>query len=205
MATKRKLPGNIQSIAADHVIADAEEHPALKMAKEQDVCTTPPRVPKGSPADAFRQSQIIKSPKEEPGILTCDLSVVPKDKWNKRRTLSAVVLAVLPIKSKGSTVRRNVILRDECGECWITVWGNHTNIIDESAVGRPITLQRVCLTEFEGQIQISMPKDSSVSLGNTPNTAPIMIWLQRVGNTPQSVQQVRHAQITPQHFVMITP
>ena len=62
MATKRKLPGIIQPMAADHVIADSNEHPALKMAKELDVCTTPPRVPKGSPADAFRQSQIIKSP-----------------------------------------------------------------------------------------------------------------------------------------------
>jgi hypothetical protein len=165
-------------------------HPALQLAQEQAAHGSPPRtIPKGSPAESFI---LQASPqKSDDNILTCNLSLIPKDRWNKRRQLSAIVIAVLPIQSKSSTVRRNVVLRDEKDECTVTVWGNHTNLLNESSIGRPVTLQRVCLTEFEGQIQIAMPKDASVSLGSTSVTVPMMHWLQRVGTSPISVLQVR--------------
>lgn len=121
--------------------------------------------------------------------LTCDLTAIPKDKLNKKRTLSAVVIAVLPIKTKASTIRRNVVLRDEYGECVMCVWGNHTQILNESSVGRSITGFRVCVQEFEGALQVSMPKDSSITIGNTPKSLPILNWLYKVGNSIITVPQ----------------
>jgi hypothetical protein len=198
MPPKRTLPEAFAAIEAGHAVIPTSEadghspariHPAHQLAREQE--QTPPRrtIPKGSPADEFMQGSVTKQ--EDVNNLTCDLSQIPKDRWNKRRTLSAIVVAVLPIKSKASTVRRNVVLRDENDECTVTVWGNHTNILNESAIGRPVTFQRVCITEFEGKLQVAMPKDTSVALGNTAATAPLMIWMQRVGTTPVSVQQVQ--------------
>jgi hypothetical protein len=205
--SKRKLPGGLA--AAEEVkiaCTDIDEngtpptsaeqpqqeqlHPALQLFQEQAAHGSPPRtIPKGSPAESFI---LQDSPqKSDDNILTCNLSLIPKDRWNKRRQLSAIVLAVLPIQSKSSTVRRNVVLRDEKDECTVTVWGNHTNLLNESSIGRPVTLQRICLTEFEGTMQIAMPKDASVSLGSTSVTVPIVHWMQRVGTTPISVQEVR--------------
>jgi hypothetical protein len=183
--------------AADELSSEVEhsptnqEHPAHQLAREQELQATPPRrtIPKGSPAEAFQDTASLQP--EDASCLTCDLLQVPKDRWNKRRTLSAIVLAVLPVKNKGATVRRDVVLRDENHECTVTVWGNHTNILNESAIGRPVTIQRVCLSEFEGKVQVAMPKDSSVALGNTAATAPLMVWLQRVGTAVVTVQQVR--------------
>ena len=123
--------------------------------------------------------------------MTCDLSMIPQDKWNKRRTLSAVIIAVLPIKQKASTIRRNVVLRDEHGECVACVWGNHTQIINESTIGRPVTFQRVCLQDYEGIVQLAMPKDASITLGSTPKTAPVNAWFFKSGNTVMSVPEAQ--------------
>jgi len=68
------------------------------------------------------------------------------------------------------------VLRDEHGECMACVWGNHTQIINESTIGRAVTFLRVAVQEFEGAIQLAMPKDCSISIGNTPITAPILTW-----------------------------
>jgi hypothetical protein len=187
--SKRKLP---DTIPTDRVAADCTETPV-----------TPPRavVPKGSPADAFLQTS---PPSPETTVrtllayqqykvtvqqvsLTCDLQSVPKETWSKRRTLNAVVIAVLPIKTKATTIRRNVVLRDEHGECMVCVWGNHTQIINEGAVGRAVTFHRICIQEYEGILQITTPKDSSISVGNTPNTAPILSWLHSAGSNWQTV------------------
>jgi hypothetical protein len=97
-----------------------------------------------------------------------------------------------------------VVLRDERDECTVTVWGNHTNILNETAIGRPVTFLRVCLTEFEGKIQVAMPKDSSVILGNTTQTIPIMHWLQRVGTTAVTVQQVHQQQHNCSNYNALT-
>ena len=205
MAAAEKIP----CTAADEVDEEQQtpvvegalqdQHPALQLAQVQEAVGSPPRiVPKGSPAESFVQAT---SPQRITDFnLTCNLSLIPKDRWNKRRSLSAIVLATLPIQSKSSTVRRNVVLRDENDECTVTVWGNHTTMLNESSIGRPVTLQRICLTEFEGKIQIAMPKDSSVALGNTADTIPIMHWLQRVGTMAVSVQQVRHPR-QPQQYI----
>jgi hypothetical protein len=108
--------------------------------------------------------------------LTCNLSAVPKETWGRRKTLSAVVVSVLPVITKATTTRRNIVLRDEHGECLACVWGNHTQMLNEATIGRAVTFLRVCIQEYEGAIQLSMPKDSSISIGNTPLTASIMTW-----------------------------
>lgn len=146
-------------------------------------------IPQGSPAAAFIRGPGPGSPDNTVLDLTCDLNAVPKDKWNKRRTLSAVIIAVLPIKTKATTIRRNVVLRDQHGECVVCVWGNHTQLINESAIGRPITCVRVCLQEFESVVQVALPKDSSINLGATPKTAPITTWIQHQGNQVLTVPQ----------------
>lgn len=167
---------------------------AIVIAQSQQTQSTMNRVaPIGSPASEF----MMASPKRcasDTADMTCDLLAIPRDRWNKRRSLSAIVIAVLAIQTKAATVRRNVVLRDEHAECVCTVWGNHTNVINEQAIGRPITLQRICLTEYEGKVQIAMPKDSSVSIGNTPATAPIMLWMQQAGSNMHTVQQVPFCQ-----------
>jgi hypothetical protein len=119
--------------------------------------------------------------------LTCDLRAVPKDSWARRRTLSAVVIAVFPVTTKLTTIRRNVLLRDEYGECIVCVWGNHTSMMNECVVGRAVTFHRVNIQEFEGSTQLGMPKDSSMTLGNTPRTLEILEWLNDTGNDCKSV------------------
>ena len=114
---------------------------------------------------------------------------MPKETWSKRRTLNAVVIAVLPIKTKATTIRRNVVLRDEHGECMVCVWGNHTQILNEGAVGRAVIFHRICIQEYEGSLQITTPKDSSISVGNTPSTASILSWLVTAGSNLLTVEQ----------------
>jgi hypothetical protein len=193
-ANQNQVAPSIHSAAA--AVAAAEpEHPAIAMSRAQDPDQAVQQrvAPKGSPASEF----MLASPNRTLDLanLTCDLRAIPRDRWNKRRSLSAVVIAVFAIQSKAATVRRNVVIRDEIAECVVTVWGNHTNVLNEAIIGRPITLLRVCLTEYEGKIQIAMPKDSSISIGNTPATAPIMLWMQRAGSNMLTVQQVRCEQI----------
>ncbi len=217
--SKRKLPGGCAANASKAACDEAETddislqdqeilasttsicpavhaaQQAYQLAQVQEALASPPRmVPKDSPAASFMQSSPTKM--ADTDALTCNLSLIPRDRWNKRRSLSAIVLATLPIQSKSSTVRRNVVLRDENDECTVTVWGNHTNILNENAIGRPVTLLRVCLSEFEGKIQVAMPKDCSVLLGNTAQTVPIVHWMQRVGTTAVSVLQVQYTNAT---------
>jgi hypothetical protein len=120
--------------------------------------------------------------------LTCDLRATPKESRAKRRTLSAVVLAVFPVTPKNSTIRRNILLRDEHGECMVCVWGNHTTMLNESVVGRAVTFHRVNIQEHEGILQLGTPKDSSITLGNTPRTLEILDWLHEHGNVCTTVQ-----------------
>ena len=79
------------------------------------------------------------------------------------------------------------MLRDEHGECLACVWGNHTQIINESTIGRAVTFCRVAIQEYEGTIQLSMPKDSSISIGNTPLTAPILTWYALCGTVVHTI------------------
>ena len=178
--SKRKLP---------HTIDPSEYEQALLAAAVQDGIKTPPRrvAPKGSPAEEFALGTTDAPSSPDSPDLTCDLTVVPKNTHNKRRTLSAIIISVLPIYVKGSTVRRNITLRDEHGQCSVCVWGNHTTVLHDGCVGRPITFNRVSVQEHEGKLQLGMPKDSSVALGSTPKTNKIQAWLDVVGLTPISV------------------
>ena len=144
--------------------------------------------PPGSPAAAFNLKPNVAIQDADQQDLTCDFTSLHPSRWNKRRTLSAVIIAVLPIKIKGSSVRRNIVLRDQFGECTACIWGNHTRLINESAVGRAITCQRVCLREYNDAVQLHMPKDSSVTVGQTHKTIPILEWLHTSGNTAITVQ-----------------
>ena len=193
-AGKRQCP-NGDSSSDDAPLSPCAIRPpgayAAPSANQEDASLTaalamlesPPRrtVPQGSPAAAF----LISAPTspDSPDLdLTCDLTTVPREKWNKRRTLSAVIISVLPTKVKGTTIRRNVILRDQHGECTACVWGNHTQIVNESTVGKPITILRAIIQEYEGNMQVAMPKDGSLTLGPTPKTTPITSWVFAKGN-----------------------
>ncbi len=195
VGTLQPLPTNKHiDKRASHVSVNTvtvPEHPAILLAQEQEQRdTSPTRIaPMGSPAAEFLHATPNRNCADAANM-TCDLAAIPRDKWNKRRSLSAIIISVLPIKTKAATVRRDVILRDQHAECYVTVWGNHTNIINECTIGKPITLQRICVTEYEGKLQIAMPKDSSVTMGNTQQTVPIIQWLHNAGSTFHSVTQV---------------
>ena len=53
----------------------------------------------------------------------------------------------------------------------------------------------VCVCEstltllYEGALQLSTPKDSSMNLGNTPRTIEILEWLHNSGNATQMIMQ----------------
>jgi hypothetical protein len=97
MSTKRKLP---------HLPSDPTDIDQAQVAVAiVDGSTTPPRrvVPKGCPADEFLTHSTAAPPSPDAQDLTCDLTAVPKDSHNKRRNLSAIIIAVFPIYTKGST------------------------------------------------------------------------------------------------------
>jgi hypothetical protein len=71
----------------------------------------------------------------------------------------------------------------------VCVWGNHTSMLDEQTVGRAVTFQRVTIQEHEGALQLGTPKDSSMSLGNTPRTLEILEWLHASGGEFKTVQE----------------
>ena len=95
--SKRKLP----QIPND--VNDVNQ--ALLAVAVQDGIATPPRrvVPKGSPADEFLTQSAVAPISPGAQDLTCDLTIVPKESYNKRRNLSAIIIGVMPIYTKGST------------------------------------------------------------------------------------------------------
>jgi hypothetical protein len=95
--SKRKIPQN------PNESNDVDQ--ALAASAIQDGHTSPPRrvAPKGSPADEFLGLTVEAPPSPDAQDLTCDLTVVPKSSYNKRRTLSAIIIGVLPIYTKAGT------------------------------------------------------------------------------------------------------
>jgi hypothetical protein len=95
--SKRKLP----QIPND----PNDVNQALLAVAVQDGIATPPRrvVPKGSPADEFLTQSAVAPISPCAQDLTCDLTLVSKESYNKRRNLSAIIIAVMPIYTKGST------------------------------------------------------------------------------------------------------
>jgi hypothetical protein len=193
--SKRKLPDAIPTTSvtavaqptANPVDADGEAVQANAAVQLSVMPETPPRrIQKGSPADEFLITQPL-TVGTQVDALTCDLTLIPKEQYNKRRTLVAVIIAVDQIKTKGSFTRRNVVLRDSHHECEVCVWGNHTHLLNAASIGRPVTLSRICLTEFAEKVTIHMPKDSSVNLGSSPETIPVMQWFNQSGNTSITV------------------
>jgi hypothetical protein len=93
-------------------------------------------------------------------------------------------------------VRRNVTLRDSFAECEICVWGNHTHILNESSIGRPVTFNRICLTEYMQNVSVHMPKDASLILGSSPETVMVMKWFQQMGNTHVTIADALQLQVS---------
>lgn len=191
--SKRKLPESITTASEitliEPYLEDGTTAASSASSASQQLSilpeTPPRRIQKGSPADIFLTT--LPSAAGCAANLTCDLALIPKDQYNKRRTLIAVVVAVEQIKTKGNFSRRNVTLRDAHNECEVCVWGNHTHLLNESSIGRPVTLNRICLTEFLERVTIHMAKDSSVNLGSSPETAPLMQWFNQSGHASVSV------------------
>lgn len=203
--SKRKLPETIPTeteVVSQNTGLVSEEmleaHAATSMLPE----TPPKRIQKGSPADEFLSCHAGNVSVSQSDALTCNLALVPKDQYNRRRRLIAVVIGVEQIKTKGNFTRRNVILRDACNECEVCVWGNHTHLLNESSIGRPVTLNRICLTEFLEKVAIHMPKDSSVNLGASPDTTAIMQWFNQSGHASTSVESA--LELTKSDIIAIT-
>jgi hypothetical protein len=187
--SKRKLPDTIPTACAVMSPQSQQDTEETLTANEATAIlpeTPPRRIQKGSPADDFLS--FTAGTVSQSDALTCNLELVPKDQYNRRRRLIAVVIGVEQIKTKGNFTRRNVILRDAHNECEVCVWGNHTHLLNESSIGRPVTLNRICLTEFLEKVAIHMPKDSSVNLGASPDTVAIMQWFNQSGHTSISVE-----------------
>ena len=98
-ASKRKLP----DIAAAAVQVAADLQQAMSVARAQEdkasLAETPPRrIQKGSPADEFLS---ITAPQHvNDDVLTCDYTQVPKDRYSRRRKLTAIIIAVEPVIAK---------------------------------------------------------------------------------------------------------
>ena len=60
--------------------------------------TPPRRIQKGSPADEFLSAPARVEGNDD--ILTCDIELIAKDKFNRRRKLIAVIIGVDPIVTK---------------------------------------------------------------------------------------------------------
>ena len=62
--------------------------------------TPPRRIQKGSPADDFLNTPARVEGTSSDDSLTCDITLIAKDKFNRRRKLIAVIIGVEPIVTK---------------------------------------------------------------------------------------------------------
>ena len=186
--SKRKLPDGVANPepAMDSASRRKVDESATRLADGPvndnvlDVPVTPPRmVKKGSPADTFLKTL---SPSTAPRqavaeiILTCDLAAMPKDKWNRKFTLPAIIIGVQPIIKNETTIRRYVVLRDEVSECIVCLWNNFATVITEDNIGSPVLMLGVTLKEYEDKPQLKLPKTASISVGSRPETRSVQEW-----------------------------
>jgi hypothetical protein len=140
---------------------------------------TPPRlIKKGSPADAFLMtlSPTTSRVATTEVFLTCDLRAVPKENWNRKFNLAAVVISAQPIIKTDISSRRYVVLRDEASECIVCLWNNFATVITEDCVGRAVLLMGVTLNEYDGGPQLKLAKTATISVGKRPETRCVQEW-----------------------------
>ena len=190
--SKRKLPDNITTPETPVDAASKRKmEGSVAIENVPEVPITPPRsIKKGSPADQYLQSlspSTVTRPVVPETMLTCDLAAMPKEKWNRKFTLAAIVIGVQPVIKNESATRRNVVLRDEDSECMVCLWNNATTVITEDCIGRPVLLLGVTLKEYEGKPQLKLPKTSSISIGIRPETRGVQEWFHYAASNVLSV------------------
>jgi len=87
--------------------------------------------------------------------------------------LSAICIAVFP-PSKNPD-RRYVTLADCTGSVGVTVWNENVAKFGNSAVGKLVSLQKVVIISHHGKKQLSMARDSIVSI-ECDDQHDVMVW-----------------------------
>jgi len=102
--------------------------------------------------------------------------------------LSAICIAVFP-PSKNPD-RRYVTLADNTGSVGVTVWNENVAKFGYHAVGKLVSLQKVVIISHHGKKQLSMARDSIVSIENDNNQDVVLWWKSLLVPAPKTCGQV---------------
>jgi hypothetical protein len=75
-----------------------------------------------------------------------------------------------------------VVLRDASGECIVCLWNNHSSIVTDESVGRPVFFAGVTIGELDGAPVLKLPKAASISIGDRPETRAVKEWWNAQGS-----------------------
>lgn len=173
--SKRKLPDTIptNNSAAILPIAQsvAEQETAEAQTAVTDGCILPEtpsrRIQKGSPADDFLNT-VAAVPTSNYDALTCDLAAIPKDQYNRRRKLIAVIIGVTRIGNGWNPVFPTECICECVGDLIAKVWpdsnfqlpGNRSILTLTRDDARSINMQ--ILDAFPGQMDYAISKDAAL-------------------------------------------
>lgn len=88
--------------------------------------------------------------------------------------------------------------RDATGEAIVCLWNNHSNIITDECVGRPVLFAGVTVGELDGAPILKLPKASSISIGDRPETRAVKDWWNLQGHDIIDVGQAEQGFTGPQ-------
>jgi hypothetical protein len=110
-----------------------------------------------------------------PWRVCCDLRSVGLLAAGVRFACQAVIYVVYPPSEMPP--RRHVLLLDSTGCTGLTVWGVHVPLFTDATVGTVVNLANLRLDIFNGQMCLSMGKDSCAAfLPNTIKTVELQWW-----------------------------
>jgi len=102
--------------------------------------------------------------------------------------LSAICIAVFPASRNPD--RRYVTLADSTGSVGVTVWNENVAKFGSPAVGKLVALQKVVIISHHGKKQLSMARDSIVSIENDNNQDVVLWWKSLLVPAPKTCGQV---------------
>ena len=107
--------------------------------------------------------------------INCNLSILPHNLIGKSCSLSAICIRVGPVSQRDGTTgvfkRREIELRDQFGDCMISLFGDHVHLFDHDPIGRPVTLSGFDLLMYKDKISICLRKDSTILVGSDADVA----------------------------------
>lgn len=102
--------------------------------------------------------------------------------------LSAICIAVFPASKNPD--RRYVTLADSTGSVGVTVWNENVAKFDSHAVGKVVALHKVVIISHHGKKQLSMARDSIVTIESDNNQDVLLWWKSLLAPAPKSCGQV---------------